>query len=83
MGALARAAAEQRAHARPATQTLTRRELQVLALVADGKSNAEISGDLYVSDETVKSHLRRIFYKFGARNRAHAVAIALRAGVIA
>ena len=56
---------------------LTERELQVLRGMADGKSNAEIGRELFVSEDTVKTHARRLFRKLGARDRAHAVAAAL------
>jgi DNA-binding NarL/FixJ family response regulator len=62
--------------------TLTERELQVLHGMADGKSNAEIGRDLYVSEDTVKTHARRLFRKLGARDRAHAVASGFRAGLV-
>jgi DNA-binding NarL/FixJ family response regulator len=61
---------------------LTERELQVLRGMAEGKSNAEIGRDLYVSEDTVKTHARRLFRKLGARDRAHAVASAFRAGLV-
>ncbi|NJC70192.1 response regulator transcription factor [Planosporangium thailandense] len=61
---------------------LTERELQVLRGMADGKSNAEIGRDLFVSEDTVKTHARRLFRKLGARDRAHAVASAFRAGLV-
>jgi len=61
---------------------LTDRELQVLRGMADGKSNAEIGRELYVSEDTVKTHARRLFRKLGARDRAHAVATAFRAGLV-
>jgi DNA-binding NarL/FixJ family response regulator len=61
---------------------LTERELQVLRGMSDGKSNAEIGRDLYVSEDTVKTHARRLFRKLGARDRAHAVASAFRAGLV-
>jgi DNA-binding CsgD family transcriptional regulator len=53
------------------------RDVEVLALVAQGHTNAEIGAALYISEETVKSHLRHIIAKMGARNRTHAVAIAV------
>jgi DNA-binding NarL/FixJ family response regulator len=61
---------------------LTERELQVLRGMADGKSNAEIGRELYVSEDTVKTHARRLFRKLGARDRAHAVASGFRAGIV-
>jgi DNA-binding NarL/FixJ family response regulator len=62
--------------------TLTERELQVLRGMADGRSNAEIGRDLFVSEDTVKTHARRLFRKLGARDRAHAVAAGFRAGLV-
>ena len=63
-------------------QTLTERELQVLRGMSEGKSNAEIGRELFVSEDTVKTHARRLFRKLGARDRAHAVAAAFRAGLV-
>jgi DNA-binding NarL/FixJ family response regulator len=63
--------------------TLTERELQVLRGMADGKSNAEIGRELFVSEDTVKTHARRLFRKLGARDRAHAVAVGFRSGLVA
>jgi DNA-binding NarL/FixJ family response regulator len=63
--------------------TLTERELQVLRGMADGKSYAEIGRELFVSEDTVKTHARRLFRKLGARDRAHAVAAGFRAGLVA
>ena len=62
--------------------TLTERELQVLRGMADGKSNAEIGRELFVSEDTVKTHARRLFRKLGARDRAHAVAAGFRTGLV-
>jgi len=62
---------------------LTERELQVLRGMADGKSNAEIGRELFVSEDTVKTHARRLFRKLGARDRAHAVAAGFRSGLVA
>ena len=69
---------------RPARSlTLTERELQVLRGMADGRSNAEIGRELFVSEDTVKTHARRLFRKLGARDRAHAVAAGFRQGLVA
>jgi DNA-binding NarL/FixJ family response regulator len=68
--------------ARPRRPALTERELQVLRGMADGKSNAEIGRDLFVSEDTVKTHARRLFRKLGARDRAHAVAAGFRTGLV-
>jgi DNA-binding CsgD family transcriptional regulator len=62
--------------------TLTPREAEVLRLGADGATSEEIATTLFLTEHTVKSHLKRIQGKLGARNRTHAVAVALRAGLI-
>ena len=58
------------------------RETQVLRLLASGAGNKEIADLLHVSTETVKSHLANIYRKLGAEGRAHAVAVALRLGLL-
>ncbi|MBO1740290.1 response regulator transcription factor [Leifsonia sp. TF02-11] len=55
--------------------TLTRREAEVLALVADGLSNGEIAGTLFVGTATVKTHINAIFAKLGVQSRAQAIAL--------
>jgi DNA-binding CsgD family transcriptional regulator len=62
---------------------LSEREQQVLELTAQGLTNAEIGRKLFVSEETVKSHLRHLLAKLQARNRAHLVALGFRQGLIA
>ncbi|RZS89515.1 LuxR family two component transcriptional regulator [Motilibacter rhizosphaerae] len=62
--------------------TLSAREIEVLALVADGQSNKEVGEALGLSALTVKSHLARIARKLGTGDRAEMVMVALRAGVI-
>jgi DNA-binding CsgD family transcriptional regulator len=57
---------------------LSRRELDVLSLVAEGRSTREIAAALWVTEETVKSHVARVLRRLQARTRAHAVAIAYR-----
>ena len=61
---------------------LTERELEVVHYVVDGMSNSEIGEAIYVSSETVKSHIRSIMQKFGVRNRTQAVSYALNNGFI-
>lgn len=61
---------------------LTRRQRQILQLLADGESTTVAAGVLGLSDETVKTHTKNIFTRLGARNRAHAVALGLRHGLI-
>ncbi len=60
---------------------LTPREAEVLKLIANGLSNAEIAEALVVSQATVKTHVNRIFYKTGARDRAQAVRYAYQHGI--
>ena len=63
-------------------QDPTVREVEVLQLIADGLANREIGNRLFLSEETVKSHVRHLLAKLHARSRAHAVAIGLRRGLI-
>jgi len=62
---------------------LTDREREVMTLVASGLQNSEIAEQLFLSSETIKSHVYNAMGKLGARTRAHAVAIALVTGQIA
>jgi DNA-binding NarL/FixJ family response regulator len=61
---------------------LSDRERAILRLVADGLSNGQIGGKLFISPETVRTHLRNAMTKLDADNRTHAVASALRASII-
>jgi DNA-binding NarL/FixJ family response regulator len=61
---------------------LTAREREILQLLADGMSNADVASKLFISQETVKSHVRHILAKLEADTRTHAVAIALRDAII-
>jgi len=63
-------------------EMLTAREREILQLLADGMSNADVAGKLFISQETVKSHVRHILTKLEADTRTHAVAIALRDAII-
>jgi len=61
---------------------ITRRELEILGLVAQGMSNREIAGKLYVSENTVKTHCSRAFDKLGARRRTQAVQLGKELGLL-
>jgi DNA-binding NarL/FixJ family response regulator len=61
---------------------LTEREREVLRLVATGANNAEIAGELYLSERTVKGHISAIFSKLGVRDRAAAIIRAYDAGIV-
>ena len=63
-------------------EMLTAREREILQLLADGMSNADVAKKLFISQETVKSHVRHILAKLEADTRTHAVAIALRDSII-
>jgi DNA-binding NarL/FixJ family response regulator len=60
----------------------TMREIEVLQLISDGLVNREIGERLFLSEETVKSHVRHLLAKLQARSRAHAVAVGFRRGLI-
>lgn len=72
-------------HRRPPTleYRLSERETQVLDGMSRGLSNGEIGRELYLSEDTIKTHARRLFRKLNAADRAQAVAVGLRAGIIA
>jgi DNA-binding NarL/FixJ family response regulator len=78
--AMAERAAATRSHD-PAV-TLTERELQVLRGMSQGKSNAEIGRSLFLSEDTVKTHARRLFRKLSVNDRAQAVALGFRRGLV-
>ena len=67
---------------RGSTDVLTAREREILQLLADGMSNADVAAQLFISQETVKSHVRHILTKLEADTRTQAVAIALRDAMI-
>ncbi len=61
---------------------LSARELEVLEGMSRGKSNGQIGRELYLSEDTVKTHARRLFRKLGAADRAQAVALGFRGGLL-
>jgi DNA-binding NarL/FixJ family response regulator len=63
-------------------EPLSKREIEVLEKVAGGNRNIDIAVRLFISEETVKGHLKHIMEKLGARDRTEAVAIAVRRGII-
>jgi DNA-binding NarL/FixJ family response regulator len=63
-------------------ESLTERELDVLRLIAGGNRNRDIAEQLFISEETVKVHVKHVMEKLGASDRTQAVAIALRRGII-
>ncbi len=67
---------------RPAMQPLSQRELEVLALIARGRTNREAAAHLFVSEATVKTHLLHIYAKLGVKDRAAAVAEAFERGLL-
>ncbi|MEO5671757.1 MAG: LuxR C-terminal-related transcriptional regulator, partial [Ramlibacter sp.] len=86
LGPHARAAADAAAPAQAdvpwQVEPLTQKEMQVLKLLAEGYSNSAMSEKLFVSDSTVRTHLRNINMKLGAQNRTQAVSLARRYGLL-
>jgi two-component system, NarL family, response regulator len=63
-------------------EALTEREVQILGLLAEGKSNKGIAQALFISESTVKTHLKSLFTKLDATSRAEAIAFAARRGLV-
>ena len=61
---------------------LTKRETQILNHIADGKTNKQIARILQISEQTIKNHVSAILRKLNANDRAHAVVLAIRRGLI-
>ncbi|GAA2181390.1 response regulator transcription factor [Brooklawnia cerclae] len=66
----------------PEPARLTPREIEVLGLVADGLSNAQIGRRLFITEATVKTHLLRLFEKLGVNDRTRAVTLAMERGIL-
>ena len=62
--------------------SLTDREAEVLRLVAQARSNAEIARELYIGEATVKTHVSNVLQKLGARDRVHAAVLAHQHGLV-
>lgn len=67
---------------RISTNDLTSREVEVLTLIAQGRSNRQIGDDLHIAEGTVKAHVNSILGKLGANDRTHAVTIAFQRGIL-
>ena len=63
-------------------QQLTRREREVLVAMANGRTNSQIASEMFLSESTVKTHVHRIFLKLGISDRAKAVSVAFRTGLV-
>jgi DNA-binding NarL/FixJ family response regulator len=67
---------------RAAQPTLTPREVEVISLVGEGRRNKEVAATLHISEETVQVHLRNIFAKLGVSDRAAALTVAVKRGIV-
>jgi DNA-binding NarL/FixJ family response regulator len=83
VGHLARLLVERDPNLRPTERpTMTRRECEVLTLIADGLENQQVADELIVSVETVRTHVKGILRKLSARDRTHAVSLAYRSELL-
>jgi len=82
LGSLLPTGADEQPELDSSDQILTPREIEVLRMIAEGLGNKEIASKLKISDHTVKFHISSIFAKLGAANRAEAVTLGIRLGVI-
>lgn len=76
------AASRRRADQPAPSPLLTPREVDVLRLVAAGLTTREVSDELGISSKTIENHKQRAFWKLGVQNQAHAVAVAMRSGLL-
>ncbi|GAA1185298.1 response regulator transcription factor [Ornithinimicrobium humiphilum] len=67
---------------RPTLENLSRREIEVLKLMADAPTNTDLARILFVSESTVKTHISRLLMKTGSHDRAQLVALAYRSGLV-
>jgi DNA-binding CsgD family transcriptional regulator len=74
--------AGERPRRRPRRSTPTTQELRVMALIRDGATNKEAAAGLEVSEQTIKNHMTTIMRKLGAKDRTHAIVIAVRLGFL-
>jgi DNA-binding NarL/FixJ family response regulator len=77
-----RFAHSQATNATPALEVLTEREREILRLIAEGNSNAELAAKLHLSEATVKTHVSAVLRKLGVRDRVQAVIAAYEAGLV-
>lgn len=70
------------ASGRPTLEMLSKREVEVLRLMGDGPTNAELASALFVSEATVKTHISRLLMKTGSHDRAQLVALAYKSGLV-
>ena len=77
-----RQSAPRGADGRPSLEMLSKREVEVLRLLGDGPTNAELARTLFVSEATIKTHISRLLMKTGSHDRAQLVALAYKSGLV-